>query len=263
MKTLASGGHKQLLVVGPQWCQSTICLQQMRHNGAREPIYRHDSVISLQKNLSRKISPEKSLDFWSRKSVLRPALKLKKKRQKVANVNQACDTAEQPLHATRLDCRLVAGALCRCLCAARAHAIASARPARRGPACTPTGCVPRCRLATFSKVRARSLRVVVARHTRYGSVWRPCRMQRRRILVCPHRLSVRLRIICQLTLFCKCGTSMTENIVTCLALWRVPYADRSQPPPGLPFLRGSRRTKLALRETLESKHGPYEASASR
>jgi len=28
----------------------------------------------LQKNLSRKISPEKSLDFWSGKSVLRPAL---------------------------------------------------------------------------------------------------------------------------------------------------------------------------------------------
>jgi len=31
------------------------------------------AVISLQKNLSRKISPEKSLDFLSRKSVLRPA----------------------------------------------------------------------------------------------------------------------------------------------------------------------------------------------
>ena len=45
MKTQASGDHKQLLVVGPQWCQSTICLQQMRHNGAREPIYRHDSVL--------------------------------------------------------------------------------------------------------------------------------------------------------------------------------------------------------------------------
>ena len=30
--------------------------------------------VSLQKNLSRKISPEKSLDFLSRKSVLRPAL---------------------------------------------------------------------------------------------------------------------------------------------------------------------------------------------
>jgi len=29
----------------------------------------------FQKNLSRKISPEKSLDFWSRKSVLRPALR--------------------------------------------------------------------------------------------------------------------------------------------------------------------------------------------
>jgi len=28
----------------------------------------------LQKFLSRKISPEKSLDFWSQKSVLRPAL---------------------------------------------------------------------------------------------------------------------------------------------------------------------------------------------
>ena len=28
----------------------------------------------FQQNLSRKISPEKSLDFWSQKSVLRPAL---------------------------------------------------------------------------------------------------------------------------------------------------------------------------------------------
>jgi len=32
------------------------------------------AVISLQKNLFRKISPEKLLDFWSQKSVLRPAL---------------------------------------------------------------------------------------------------------------------------------------------------------------------------------------------
>ena len=32
-------GHKQLLVVGPQLCQSTICLQQMRHNGARQSIW--------------------------------------------------------------------------------------------------------------------------------------------------------------------------------------------------------------------------------
>ena len=32
------------------------------------------AVMLLQKNLSRKISPEKSLDFWSQKSVLRPAL---------------------------------------------------------------------------------------------------------------------------------------------------------------------------------------------
>ena len=39
---------------------------------ARETCSR--AVISLQKNLSRKISPEKSLDFLSRKSVLRPAL---------------------------------------------------------------------------------------------------------------------------------------------------------------------------------------------
>ena len=31
-------------------------------------------IMLLQKNLSRKISPEKSLDFWSQKSVLRPAL---------------------------------------------------------------------------------------------------------------------------------------------------------------------------------------------
>ena len=34
-----------MFVVGPQWCQSTICLPQMRYDGAREPIYRHDSVI--------------------------------------------------------------------------------------------------------------------------------------------------------------------------------------------------------------------------
>ena len=33
-----------MLAVGPQRCQSTICLQQMRHNGARELIYRHNSV---------------------------------------------------------------------------------------------------------------------------------------------------------------------------------------------------------------------------
>ena len=31
------------------------------------------AVMLLQRNLSRKISPEKSLDVWSQKSVLRPA----------------------------------------------------------------------------------------------------------------------------------------------------------------------------------------------
>jgi len=57
MKTLAKvGATSKLLVVGPQWCRSTICLQQMRHNGAREPIYRHDSVTPVAGSNFRPLS---------------------------------------------------------------------------------------------------------------------------------------------------------------------------------------------------------------
>ena len=57
MKTLAKvGATSKLLVVGPQWCRSTICLQQMRHNGAREPIYRHDSVTPVAGSIFRPLS---------------------------------------------------------------------------------------------------------------------------------------------------------------------------------------------------------------
>ena len=76
MKTLASGGHKQLIVVGPQWCQSTICLQQMRHNGAREPIYRHDSVFwGIETFYRSKFSPATGVKICVRSRNTQPHLK--------------------------------------------------------------------------------------------------------------------------------------------------------------------------------------------
>ena len=40
-----SRGHKQQLLMGPLVSIYYFCLQQMRHDGAPEPIYRHDSVL--------------------------------------------------------------------------------------------------------------------------------------------------------------------------------------------------------------------------
>jgi len=48
MKTLANGGHKQLLVVGPQWCQSTICLSKCGTTVRESP---YTDTVLFDKNL--------------------------------------------------------------------------------------------------------------------------------------------------------------------------------------------------------------------